>query len=314
MRWAENEKMYSPEFRALMIDGVGRVVQRVQDDMPYIAPVIHEWMIGLSPTDEPADYFMHPAAFPLMLLPYWIERQVAGDADPEFHTDLIFSNACMYYYIRMVDNVMDGHATIEPKLLPATGFFVNQFHTAYHPYFPNDHPFWAFFSLTWGEFCDVTAADGQIADMNEAAFNELIGRKVCAAKIAVAAVLYHYNRAELLLDWSAWIDLFGRWHLFQEDLFDWNQDLELNAATYFLSEARRRKLPHEPEVTWIAREGVDWGMKMLDTWMIQLRKMMFVSDEVTFYLALREQRLQSQRKSIEAALQLILKLAGTSQP
>ena len=55
-----------------------------------------------------ADYFLHPVAFPLMLLPWWLERQLREQYSTSFQEDLIISNASLYYYIRLVDNVMDG--------------------------------------------------------------------------------------------------------------------------------------------------------------------------------------------------------------
>src|SRR5205085_10498901 len=141
-----------------------RLVERLYDDMPLIAPHLHQWIKGLARSDAPADYFLHPVAFPLMLLPWWLERQLQDARDPAFQADLVLSNASLYYYIRLIDNVMDGHATVERKLLPAAGYFANQFHSIYHPYFDVGHPFWKFFSQTWSAFCDVTAADGQLAD------------------------------------------------------------------------------------------------------------------------------------------------------
>jgi hypothetical protein len=246
-----------------------------------------------------------------MLLPWWLEKDLVGTVDPDFQTDLIFSNAVLYYYTRMVDNVMDGHATVEPKLLPATGYFVAQGHDAYRTWFASDHPFWDFFAATWSEYCDVTAADGQLDDTDEQAFTSIVSRKVCAAKISVAAVCFHHRRPDALPLWSEWIDLFGRWHLFQEDLFDWKQDLSLGVATYFLCEAQRRKRPDELEVSWIAREGLEWGFLKLAFWMQQLRQLTFVPEDVTAYLDLRESELHAHRQKITAALELIRQLSET---
>ena len=240
--------MQPQEFKDLMKSGIGRLFERLDQDMPLIAPQLHSWAKGLARSEEPANYFLHPIAFPLMLLPWWLERQLRGTCDEAFQVDLISSNASLYYYIRLVDNVMDGHATIEPKLLPATGYFVNQFHSIYHSYFQLGHPFWDFFDRTWSTFCDVTAADGQLSDVVAETFTSLIARKVSAAKISVAAVCYQYNYPDLVSQWEEWIDLFGCWHLFREDLFDWQQDLKLGAITYFLSEAKRRKSGAEIEV------------------------------------------------------------------
>jgi hypothetical protein len=296
-------------FSKLMQEGIGRVYHRLDEDMPYVAPRLQAWMRDLAGSEEASDYFMHPAAFPLMRLPWWLEAQLGGGITLAFQRDLIASNGSMYYYIRLVDNIMDGHATVEPKLLPAAGYFVERFESAYHPYFERGHPFWELFARTWSEFCDVTAADGHLIDVDEKVFTELVGRKVCAAKISVAAVLYRHDRPDLVSAWSEWIDLFGCWHLFQEDMFDWQQDLNLGAKTYFLCEARRRKGPNELEVSWLAREGLEWGFGLLAAWMARLRRMEFVPQDVAAYLEMREKRLYAQRAKISSALDLIRKLS-----
>ena len=291
--------------------GVGKVSARLSADMPLISAQVQAWMTELAGGAEPVAYFLHPAAFPTMLLPWWLEHQLTGTFDPGFQTDLIFSNAILYYYTRMVDNVMDGHATVEPKLLPAAGYFVSQGYNAYRPWFGPDHPFWDFFAATWSEYCDVTAADGQLEDTDEQSFTSIVSRKVCAAKISVAAVCFHYEQPDALPRWSEWIDVFGRWHLFQEDLFDWQQDLNLGVVTYILCEARRRKRPGELEVSWFAREGLDWGFEKLVSWMRQLRQMTFAPEEVLAYLDLRERDLYTHREKIAGALAMIRQLSQT---
>ena len=290
--------------------GVGRVFTRLGRDLPLMARDLQNWMTQLAGSPEPADYFLHPVAFPLMLLPWWVERQLKGEVDPDFQSDLIFSNATMYYYIRLVDNVMDGHATVEQKMLPIAGYFVNQFHSVYHRYFNDAHPFWDYLQHTWAEFCDVTAADGKLTHIDEPTFASTVGRKVCAAKISVAAVCYRYDSPELVQRWDEWIDTFGCWHLFREDMFDWQQDLSLGAATYFLCEARRRKTANELEVGWIAREGLDWGYDQLKGWMNRLHLMTFASSEVRDYLEFREQELITRREKLRPALEFILQVSS----
>jgi hypothetical protein len=299
-----------PEFEELVRSGVANVYAAVGSDLPLNADRLQAWMRDLAGTLDPADYFLHPAAFPTLLLPWWVEAQLRGDHDPAFQTDLIFSNAILYYYTRLVDNVMDGHATVETKLLPATGYCVVRGHDAYRSWFASDHPFWDFFAATWSEFADVTAADGHSTATDERLFLEVASRKVCASKISVAAVCFRYHQPDALAQWSEWIDLFGRWHLFQEDLFDWQQDLTLGVPTFFLSEAARRKHPGEPEISWVAREGLEWGLERLAAWMRELRQLTFVPEPVSAYLDMREKRLYAQRERVSSALETIRKLSG----
>ncbi len=285
--------------------GVGRVNDLLGTEMPLVASSLQDWMIELAGSREPADYFLHPVAFPLMLLPWWLERQWRGACDPDLQTDLIFSNACMYYYVRMVDNVMDGHATVETRLLPAAGYFVNRFEGVYHRYFENSHPFWEFFRDNWAQFCDVTAADGLLTDIDRNTFESLVARKVSAAKISVAAVCLLNGHADLLPEWSRWIDTFGCWHLFREDLFDWQQDLDLGSVTYFLAEARRKKNPGEAEVSWLARAGLDWAGRELAGWMEQLRRIKIAPIEVHSYLDSREAEVQERIKRLRPAMDFV---------
>lgn len=301
--------MDESEFAIQVREAIGRVYERIVDEMPHMATRLQSWMRDLAGSDDPSEYFLHAAAFPLMHLPWWLERQLCGENTPEFQRDLIGSNGSMYYYIRLVDNIMDGHATVETKLLPAAGYFIYQFESVYHAYFTREQPFWSWFAKTWSEFCDVTAADGHLTDVDEDLFSRLVARKVCAAKISVAAVLYRCERPDLIMPWSDWIDLFGCWHLFQEDMFDWQQDLSLGTKTYFLCEAIRRKGTDELEVSWMAREGLDWGFTTLGAWMERLRQMDFAPPEVSAYLDMREARLYAQRERISTALDFIRKLS-----
>jgi hypothetical protein len=204
---------------------------------------------------------------------------------------------------------MDGHATVEPKLLPAAGYFVSRFEGVYAGYFETSDPFWEFFRHTWGQFCDVTAADVQLKDNDRSTFENLVARKVCAAKISVAAVCHLYGHADKLAEWSRWIDTFGCWHLFREDVFDWQQDLELGSVTYFLSEARRRKNPGEAEVSWLAREGFEWAQAELAGWMEELRRMKNIPPEVFSYLAPREMEVRERMQRLRPALDFVEALA-----
>ena len=292
--------------------GLGQLFEHLTQDMPLTAPHLRAWALDLAGSQEPAAYYLHPVAFPLMLLPWWLERQLKGSVDLSFQQDLVDSNASLYYYVRLVDNVMDGHATVEPKLLPAAGYFVNRFHNIYHRYFSLDHDFWNFFDQVWAGFCDVTAADGQLTDVDDTTFHNLIARKVSAAKISVAAVCHRYERSDLIQAWDQWIDTFGAWHLFREDLFDWQQDLQLGNATFLLSEARRQKRPSEPEASWIAREGLAWAIQKLNDWMRSLRQMNFVSAEVLAYLDMREAEVLARRESLRPAYEFIRRLTESA--
>lgn len=305
--------MHPAHFRDLLAAGLAQVTARLDRDMPLIAPQLQAWMRDLAGSHEPADYFLHPVAFPLMALPWWLERQLQGAHEHDFQLNLVAGNACLYYYVRLVDNVMDGHATVEPGLLPAAGYFVNRFHSSYQAYFPLEHPFWTYFDRTWAAFCDATAADGQLEDLDEQIFESLVARKVSAAKISVAAVCHRSGRADLIPAWGEWIDAFGAWHLFREDLFDWQQDLQLGNMTLLLAEAARQKAAGEATAIWMARAGIDWAMQKLDGWMARVRGFKFASAEVSAYLDLREQELLERRERLKPAYEFIRKISESAQ-
>lgn len=300
--------MYEPQHKEVIVESVNRISRQLNRTMPYLADELQVWMKDLAGSLEPADYFMHPVAFPFLLLPWWLEHQLSGEHDETFQADLAYSCANIYYHVRMIDNLMDGHEAGELALLPATGFFVSQFQGVYHRYFSHDHPFWDFYMMAWHHMCDCTAQDTRLEDIDAATFTQLVSQKVCGAKIPIAAVCYRYHRPDLVPLWSHWIDSFGCWHLFEEDLFDWHKDLSLGTVTYFLSEARRRRLPGEIDIVWMAREGFDWALETLDRWMREIRQMTFVPGEVGTYLDQRERTLMTRKDSISATLQTLLKL------
>jgi hypothetical protein len=216
-----------------------------------------------------------------------------------------------YYYIRLLDNLMDGHATVELKLLPAAGFFHTQFQMAYQRYFEHSHPFWDFFARTWFYSAEATLHDAQLERVDEAQFRKVASQKVCAAKIPLAAVCYHSEREDLIEPWSSFLDALGGWHQMWNDVFDWNKDLKYHTRTYFLTEAEQRKRPEEGVAAWVVREGFEWGVSVLQTWMEELkaRAKPLNSPDLLVYLDQREAMLARQREEVAVGLRHLSKLA-----
>ncbi|GIV98384.1 MAG: hypothetical protein KatS3mg057_3041 [Herpetosiphonaceae bacterium] len=249
---------------------------RLQRELAHSAPVLAEstlaWMQQLAGTSAVANYFTHPVAFPILLLPWWAEEAIAGRVDPALQESLIVSTMSGYYYIRLIDNLMDGDATIERQILPAINFFHTRFHGLYQRFFDAAHPFWEFFDQVWMASAEATARDALLADVDHRLFVEVAARKTCAAKIPVAAVCHHHERADMIAPWSQFIDVFGCWHQMWNDLFGWHADAAYQRSTYLLSEARRRMTPGEPLVAWFIREGFAWGLEQLSGWMAELKQ------------------------------------------
>lgn len=295
----------------LLIGALRRLPARLGQVAPYLADQVTAWMRGLAAAPDPADYFRNPLGFPLLRLPWWLGQTLAPAPDDTFQADLVYSTVNGYYFIRLVDNLMDGHALGERELLPALAFFHTEFQSAYQAYFEADHPFWELFRAVWFGAAEVTARDAGLADIDLDAFQLYAGRKVSAAKIPLAAVCWRAGRPEHLAPWAQFVDTLGRWHQMWNDVFDWSKDLRHGTATYFLSEARRRKRPGEPAAAWVVREGFAWGVAGLHTGLAeaQAQAATLGSPGLAAYLERRGALLRQQQAEVAPGLAALAQLA-----
>ena len=307
--------MYDPNLSQIITQVISRLQVDMAQSAPFMAQNVSQWLTQLAGQAQPEDYFKHPLAFPALLLPWWAEQSLGQQPDIAFQSDLAYSTINGYYYIRLIDNLMDGHATVELKLLPALSFFHTQFQGAYQPYFTASHPFWAFFTTTWFHSGNAAMQDAALIDIDAPQFEQIAAQKICAAKIPLAAVCYHYERPDLLEPWTNVVDLLGCWHQMHNDLFDWHRDEARQSCTYFLSEARRRRNPDEPLAAWVAREGFAWAVEKLQTWLqiLQERARDLQSPALVTYLDSRKTMLNEQQANIAPGLQSLAKLANLSK-
>jgi hypothetical protein len=299
-------------------DGMSRIIaaafSRLHSELdrggPFLAQQILGWIKGLSDTAQPEDYFKHPHAFPMLLLPWWVEKTLCQHPDPVFQADLVYSTVNGYYYIRLMDNVMDANATLELNLLPALNLFHTQFQAPYQRYFEHEHPFWDFFFGVWMTSAEVTMVDAGLAEVDRTQFVQVAAQKTCAAKIPLAAVCYQYEQPGLITPWAHFVELFGCWHQMRNDLFDWRRDLQRQARTYFLSEAERRKRSTETVAEWVVREGFAWGVQNLEAWMAELQALAgnLNSPDLEAYLDTREAMMRKQKEDVTDGLQNVAKL------
>ena len=293
---------------------ISTATARLQTDMASAAPALAEnvtrWMQNLAGEKQPAGYFQHPLAFPSLLLPWWLEKTLRDPPDVAFQGSLVYSTINGYYYIRLIDNLMDGNATIELHLLPALNFFHTQFQTTYQPYFAHNHPFWDFFTAAWLHSAEVTFRDAGLDDIDETQFQQIAAQKTCAVKIPLAAVCYHYGQPDLIEPWSRFADLFGCWHQLLNDVFDWQRDETRHTHTYFLSEAQRRRKTGESVGGWVVREGFAWAIDKLDEWMsaLQMQAGQLQSREMSDYLDTRQAMLDEQAGKVKAGLQSLARI------
>ncbi len=302
--------MNDPQLNDLLTTAITRLEHEMAQATPVMAGQVSRWMRQLAQSPQPEDYFKHPIGFPLLRLPWWLETTIRAP-ELSFQSDLIYSTVNGYYYIRLLDNVMDGHATVERQLLPAAGFFHTQFQSAYQRYFEQGHPFWAFFAQTWFHSAEVTFRDASLEDITLAQFQRIAGQKVCAGKIPLAAVCYRCERQDLIAPWSQFVDALGAWHQMWNDVFDWSKDVRHGTRTYFLSEAERRKEVDEAVAAWVVREGFEWGVVTLQDWMQALKEQAgdLNSPDLFGYLEQRGAMLREQRDELADSLSQLARLA-----
>lgn len=294
-------------------------IQRLIADMSVSAPLMaaraEAWMAGLTKTGQAADYFQHPLAFPMLLLPCWVEESLWGQIDIEFQTNLVYSSVSGYYFIRMIDNVMDEQSQLERKLLPMTGFFHAQATATYHRYFDHRHHFWAYFSRWNTQSADFAIEDGSGGEIDIERFRQIAGKKVVAGKIPIAAVLARYEQLERLPAWEHFYDKLSCWHQMFNDVLSWHKDIQHATASYFLCEGQQRKYPDETMFAWLLREGFAWGLETLDQWLDELLTLAnsLGSQHLKQYLVYRDQLLESQKIDLQNSVAAMWQLSRISE-
>jgi len=284
----------------------------LQQITPVLAPSVRGWMRKLSGTMHPEDYFLHPDAFPMFLLPYWVEKATRARLSRRFHRDLIYSTLNGYYYVRLIDNFMDRDGDTNLLLLPAMHVFQFEYVRAYTTHFPPEHAFWRIMRETWFRSGDAAMHDAMLTDMDSTQFKNVAAQKVCAVKIPIAAVCHYYHRQDLIAGWNELVDMLGCWHQMLNDLFDWRKDLAHENDTYFLSEARRRLRWSEPTAEWVMREGFEWGIGLLGDWMESMQSIAagLNSSGLRTYLRTRRALLDERVTELIGPVQAIQHLAA----
>lgn len=225
------------------------------------------WMQGLADSPRLEEYFEHPYAYPILELPLWVGRGLDVDPDREFLIDITLSNIAGYYFIRLLDNVMDGDAETDRRLLGAATFLQIYIQRPYQRHFAADHPFWRVFGDVCTLTADVTVQDAELETVTAQDFRLVASQKVCGSKIPVAAACFRWDRTDLIPAWFRFIDCLGEPHQMLNDLMGWHKDWQHQHRTYLLSEAERRKAPSEAATAWIIRDGIDWGLSRVEGWL-----------------------------------------------
>ena len=304
-----NFSQYDPVLGQAIDDAVGRIEKSIAEHMPLSRPHVSAWLRHLSGTSNPADYYHQVPISPMFWFPRFLEKSFGPDDSYELQADLVYSTINGYYYIRMIDNLMDHHASDELEILPLLGFFHTQFQTPYQKYFASDHLFWNLFQEVWFHAVDVTIMDARLHELNLDQFNQVASQKICAIKIPLAATAHYFGHPEMILPWSEFVDSFGRWHQMQGDIFHWYEDLTNGVQTFFLSSGQQRKSADESITDWTLREGFRWGLDLIEEWMavLQNEALSLGSKDLSLYLSYR------QKMTRKAGLQVLKALESASK-
>ena len=294
-------QIYNIELESIITGAFTILDSSLNEIPPFLAQQARDWLQALSGDIPSQTVYKHPESYPMLLFPWWAAESLHLEPDPAFQTDLAYSTINGYYAIRMIDNLMDGHHTTEMQILPLLNFFYTEFQRPYQRCFSYEHPFWQDFRRIWFASAEATIKDAEAQNIDLEHFTHITAQKTCAVQIPVAAICHRARQPEHLIDWIRFIDLFGCWHQMFNDIFNWRKDLKLNTATYFLSEAQRRKAPGETETEWIMQEGFAWGIDRLEAWMIELKaqRVLQESPGLMDYLALRAALLTEKRAEVE---------------
>lgn len=303
------------QLRELVNAACARIHAEFVRRAPFLGEQVRSWMANLSPTGKAPEYFLRPHSFPLLNLPWWAAKSFADEPDCEFLADVVYSTINGYYYIRLLDNLMDGHDTVELNILPATAFFHTEFQAVYQRYFDATHPFWEVFRTAWFSASEAVTRELKLDHIRQEDFERVTVAKLAGAKIPVAAVGFHYGAGERLRCWEEFTLALSRWSQMEDDLFDWHNDLRHGKTSYFLTEASRHK-GFESVEAWVICEGFQQGMEALRKDLSVLRRLApsLHSLDVVRYLDSREAILERLTVRIGGAFDVLKEVARITEP
>jgi len=306
------DDLYDPELLRLTRGAILRIRRRLRTGSPTLSAHVADWMQSLSGRAPPERYFTHPQAFPMLLLPWWLEFAIRGSVTRAFQREVVYSTVCGYYFVRLIDDEMDAAPPPPPELLPALIVLHAEFQHAYQRYFPHEHPFWEALLSASYEAAETASIDARVRQIDRTEFLRVSSRKIAGAKVPIAAVCHHYREPGLIEPWTMLVQALGRWHQMRNDIFDWRRDLERGTATYFLSEASRRGVPAGSVTEWVIAEGLGWARGELDVWMEDLLAAARSLDSVPLstYLGQRRRTLENDWRALNATFASLRRLAS----
>lgn len=305
---------YPADLVRLVGEARARLGARMEELTPGLAGPAATWIASLS-ANGPAGYFTHPSAYPMLLLPWWLDVSIGRSPDLALQGEVVYSSVCGYYFVRLIDDLMDDRSGPPSAVLPALIVFHTEFVRAYHRLFPSDHPFWPSFVGSSYAAAETAAIDASLAHIGRDDFLRYSSRKVAGAKIPLAAVAHHHRRSELIDPWSEVADAIGRWHQMRNDVIGWPRDLAAGRITYLLSEALRHSDDEQSVAEWIASRGLAWAQAELSEWMEQALSTArrLGSPGLVAYLDQRRREAAAEWQAISADLPAVRRLARAAR-
>ncbi|HJU65227.1 MAG TPA: hypothetical protein VJ596_06090 [Gemmatimonadaceae bacterium] len=306
--------MIDARLKKMIVVAITGLREDLRDSAPHMAPQVSGWMSALG-RGVAHRTFTHHESYPTMLMPWWLEGSLRGRRDAAFQRDLVRSSVSGYYFIRLVDHVMDGHADGEHAFLPAAAFFHMHFQRPYHRHFPNVHPFWRSFTDHWMHGADAAVRDGALTSIDREQFVRVAAQKVAAAKVPLAAVCHRYGQMDRFGRWARFADAVGCFSQMLDDVLDWNMDMMRESdrsSTYFLTEGERRRRRTETIAEWVVREGFAWGMGQAREWLWEARRLSeaLEAPELAGYLLGREATLRRLTERVSRGLEQFAAVAA----
>ena len=303
---------YPAALRDLVRRAVARSVRRLRGGAPMLAAHAQAWMRALAHGAAPEEYFLRVQAFPVVLLPWWLDTRINLAPSLAFQRDVVYSTINGYYFVRLIDDVMDADQPVSPAVLPALTFFHSEFEQIYFRYFPSGHPFWSDLRQISLMSSEMASVDAGLAEIDRNRFLAVSARKVAGAKVPISAVCHRYGRVDLLEPWFELVDGLGRWHQMLNDIQGWSRDLQSGHRTYFLCQAERRAGSREAVATWVVHEGLGWGIAELEAWMNEMDATARRLDcpPLDAYLAERRRLLARDWQALVANLDTLRELAA----
>ena len=285
--------MADDRFDSYIAAGAERLEASLGAEAPALAMGGLAWLRSLTRTGRLADYFRHPNRFPVLRLPWWAVESAAAEPScerPDLVGDITYGSMAGYYYIRLIDDLVDHDPGVSLDLLPLAAFFHTEFHGIYHRHFPPDSEFWPVFRTRWLRLADAMVARIEPgADPAESLLRRATAT-IGAVVIPLRALTLGFGVPERFPRWEPVVLELARIEQLIDDLVDWQVDLERDLPNLLLVEGVRRARHGEPVAAWVVREGYGWGLEAAGNRISALHEAAaaFDSPSLLEFLALRQ--------------------------